>query len=64
MNAIPAMLTAFTDRLIAPRTKPSCQCDWHRVARKRWQDHVLSYIGWYPWQCERCLTRSYFSSRC
>ena len=48
--------------IIPPLLKPTCRCVWERVARRRWLD-LLSWVGWYPWQCRRCQTRSYFRSR-
>ena len=32
--------------------------------RQRWSDHLLGSLGWYPWQCKRCRTRSYFRLCC
>jgi len=48
----------------APK-KSGCSgaCYWERVARKGRKDQVLSCLGWYPWQCQHCQTRSYFRCR-
>jgi len=45
------------------RSKHAGRCTWARVARRRWSDHLLRWLGWYPWQCKRCQTRSYFRAR-
>ena len=63
LDIFPSLLTAFRRRLTVAKSKTSCQCKWQRVARKRWQDRVMSYMGWYPWQCKRCRTRIYFRLR-
>ena len=45
------------------QSRGSCNCDWQRVARYGWADSVLSYFGWYPWQCQNCFNRSHFRRR-
>ncbi|MBH0178940.1 MAG: hypothetical protein HP491_14040 [Nitrospira sp.] len=47
------------------RTTSRCSFECHlgRVRREGWTDYVLSCLGWYPWQCKHCLTRSYFRRR-
>ena len=46
------------------RTKARCsRCHWQRVAREGLVDHVVSGLGWYPWQCKQCLKCSYFRRR-
>ena len=32
-------------------SKHQGQCVLRRLARHRWRDHILSILGWYPWQC-------------
>ena len=45
------------------QSQSPCQCRWQRVARQRWTDHALSWLGWYPWQCTHCRIRFYLRRR-
>ena len=41
----------------------ACDGAWQRVARRRWRDHLLSWLGWYPWQCTQCHVLAYYRRR-
>ena len=69
-------LTALIDRALAdvhvlgfptskavPNSRCSSRCSWQRVAREGWMDHALSWVGWYPWQYQKCLACSHFRRR-
>jgi hypothetical protein len=44
-------------------SKHQGQCMLKRLARHQWRDHILSSLGWYPWQCCRCHRTSYLRFR-
>ena len=64
-----SMVTAITKGLNAMQTgTPSLACgacqdstSW-RSERESVKDHLLSWLGWYPWECRKCRTR-YYSRR-
>lgn len=47
----------------APKSCCASHCNWQRVAREGWKDHALALLGWYPWQCKKCLDCSHFRRR-
>jgi len=51
------------ETMIRALPAPACRCAWQRLARRRWLDHLLSWVGWYPWQCRRCHKRAYVRFR-
>ncbi len=34
-----------------------------RAERQGFQDQMMSWLGWYPWECRKCRTRFYFRRR-
>ena len=40
-------------------TTQACNYFCVRCHRNGWWEHVLSWLGWYPWRCGRCQNRFY-----